>query len=217
MVLLLKRQETPTLLVKWNQRLSEYPPWKIITGSLLFLHILKNAFLLLFLNAPEPLSRMYTHSFYRTTWILTSLDAGFFTAMNLKPKWLRDIASVVFSLIYLFNSEAAENKVRKFRECSTIDIMRVSWEKQLNPYIRFVSYFHRGFIPVLKDVSIPRPQKPSPTSFPNKSLPSIKARLYCSKPWDQVKSIRKLVFQVPVNVILYNEIHSLNRVVDLSL
>ena len=36
---------------------------------------------------------------------------GFATAMNIKPKWLRDICSVLFSLYYIFYANEAEEKV----------------------------------------------------------------------------------------------------------
>jgi hypothetical protein len=32
-----------------------------------------------FLNAPEPFTEMYTRNFFRATWFLTAMDAGFFT------------------------------------------------------------------------------------------------------------------------------------------
>lgn len=184
-------------LSKLNSFLSKYPPWKIITTTLLITYVSRNFFLLTFLNAPEPLSRMYTHSFYRVTWILTSLDAGFLTAMNIKPKWLRDILSLVFSFMYLFDSEAADEKVRKYRACTTIDTLRVSWEKTLNPYIRLVTYFDRGYLAVRNDIFIPRPRIESPTSFPNVPKDKIGARLYCSIPIIQCRTVDKLVFFVP--------------------
>ena len=184
-------------LVKLNSFLSKYPPWKIITSTLLIAYVSRNFFLLTFLNAPEPLSRMYTHSFYRATWILTSLDAGFLTAMNIQPKWLRDILSLLFSFMYLFDSEAADEKVRKYRACTTIDMLRISWEKTLNPYIRLVTYFNRGYLAVRDDILIPRPMTESPTSFPNVPKASIRARLYCSSPIIQCRTVDKLVFFVP--------------------
>ena len=59
------------------------------------------------------------------------MDAGFLTAMNIQPRWLRDILSMVFSFMYLFDSDSADEKVRKYKACSTIDMLRVSWEKQV--------------------------------------------------------------------------------------
>ena len=48
-------------------------PWKIVIYTLLAAYVAQNSFLLLFLNGPEPLKKMYTRSFFRATWILTSL------------------------------------------------------------------------------------------------------------------------------------------------
>ena len=70
----------------------------------------------------------YSRSYYRATWIVTGLDAGlssvsvfilpvsslvtgFATAMNIKPKWLRDLCSVLFSLYYIFYANEADEKV----------------------------------------------------------------------------------------------------------
>jgi hypothetical protein len=156
---------------------------------------MKNFFLLMFLNAPEPLAHMYTHSFYRVTWILNSLDAGFLTAMKIKPKWLRDILSIVFSGAYLFDNQGAEEVVRKYRACSTIDVLRVSWEKQLNPYLRLLSFKERGSLAVRHDIQIPRPKIASLSSFPDVALGPISARIYSSKP--DFSQSDKLVFQVP--------------------
>lgn len=42
---------------------------------------------------------------------MTALDAGFWTAMRIKTRWLRDLCSVVFSLYYLLAAERADEKV----------------------------------------------------------------------------------------------------------
>ena len=85
------------------------------------------------LEAPEPLARLvrpveiasliprthfaqslqYSPSYYRATWIVTGLDAGFATAMAIRPKWLRDIASLVFSVYYMIYAQEADEKVRR--------------------------------------------------------------------------------------------------------
>jgi hypothetical protein len=43
------------------------------------------------------------------------MDAGFFTAMNIKQKWLRELMSVIFTVAYAFFPEAADEKVRRYR------------------------------------------------------------------------------------------------------
>ena len=62
-------------------------------------------------QAPEPLARLYSRNYYRATWIATALDAGFATAMHIRPTWLKDIMSVVFAGYYLINANEADEKV----------------------------------------------------------------------------------------------------------
>lgn len=77
--------------------------------------------------APEPLARLvrdcmaifipltyiqYSPSYYRATWIVTGLDAGFATAMSVRPKWLRDVCSIIFALYYIVFAHEADEKVR---------------------------------------------------------------------------------------------------------
>ena len=57
-------------------------------------------------------SFQYAPPYYRATWIITGLDAGFATAMSIRQKWLRDICSVVFSLYYIIFANEADEKVR---------------------------------------------------------------------------------------------------------
>jgi acetyl esterase/lipase len=80
---------------------------------------------------------MYDATYYRATWVLTALDAGFWTAMKIKTKWLRDMASIVFSLFYLVAAEKADEKVRKVRGMITVEHLRVSWNKGTSPYLSF--------------------------------------------------------------------------------
>ena len=91
-----------------------------------------SSFLLLCLlttpTAPEPLARLvrdhpylhlshayflpkYSPAYYRATWIVTGLDAGFATAMSIRPKWIRDIASIIFSFYYIIYAQEADEKV----------------------------------------------------------------------------------------------------------
>jgi len=86
-----------------------------------------------------------------------ALDAGFFTALPIRRKWIRDIASILFSGYYLIFAEAADEKVRKVRATITVEQIRVSWEKQVrNPYIRIATMINAGRIRCLKEVTIPR-------------------------------------------------------------
>lgn len=57
----------------------------------------------------EMADRQYTRSYYRATYVNTALDAGFASAMAIRPKWLKDICSVLFGAYYLvYASEGDE-------------------------------------------------------------------------------------------------------------
>lgn len=103
-------------------------------------------------------SSQYSRPFYRVTWIVTALDAGFATAMNIQPKWLRDIASLLFSFYYLIYAQEADEKLRKFRAFCTVDMMRATWHKTTNPYIRLVTWFHRPSLGIAREILLPRPK-----------------------------------------------------------
>jgi len=54
----------------------------------------------------------YTPDYFRATWIVTGLDAGFATAMSIRPKWVRDICSLIFAMYYILFPSAADEKAR---------------------------------------------------------------------------------------------------------
>lgn len=109
-------------------------------------------------GAPEPLAAMYSRSFYRVTWIVTALDAGFATAMNVRPVWLRDLLSVIFSAYYIVFANEADEKLRRYRAFCTLDMMRYTWEKTSNnPYLRLATWFHRPSLPIARPILLPRP------------------------------------------------------------
>jgi acetyl esterase/lipase len=86
-----------------------------------------------------------------------ALDAGFFTALPIRRKWIRDIASIVFSVYYLIFAEAADEKVRKVRATITVEQLRISWEKPIrNPYVRLVTSINAGRIRMLREMTIRR-------------------------------------------------------------
>jgi hypothetical protein len=64
------------------------------------------------------MNNKYSPSFYRATWINTGLDAGFAMAMPIRPRWLRDICSLVFSVYYIICANSAEEKVGYFSSVS---------------------------------------------------------------------------------------------------
>ena len=104
---------------------------------MLYLYAARNFSTLVGLASPEPMANMYDATYFRATWILTALDAGFWTAMRIKSKWLRDLASMVFSVFYMVAAERADEKVRKVRGMLTVEHLRISWNKGTTPYLSF--------------------------------------------------------------------------------
>ncbi|KAJ3122742.1 hypothetical protein HK098_002501 [Nowakowskiella sp. JEL0407] len=180
-----------------NNKLENYPPWKIILTTLISVYASRNILLILCLNAPEPLARVYTRSFFRATWLLTGLDAGFLTAMNIQPKWLRDLLSVVFSIFYIMFPDSAEETVRKFKAVATVKMMRVSWEKAKNPYLRLATIGDRMFVNINRKIQIPRPNPPSISSFTSTNLPPIDARLFFAGTVEEFHRSTRLILQYP--------------------
>jgi hypothetical protein len=86
-------------------------PFQTVTLTLLYLYVSRNFAKLFNLESPEPLANLYTRSYFRATWIMTALDAGFWTAMRIRKKWIREACSVLFSIYYLFAAERADEKV----------------------------------------------------------------------------------------------------------
>lgn len=109
--------------------------WQTTVVIFLWLYVCRNFGKIVGLECPEPLANLYSRSFFRATWITTGLDAGFWTAMKIKPKWLRDIASLVFTAYYLIAAEQADEKVRRVRGSLTLEHLRVSWNKATSPYL----------------------------------------------------------------------------------
>lgn len=47
----------------------------------------------------------------------------------------------MFSLVYVLHPDAAEEKVRKYRAYSSLEILRVSWEKAVCDLFYLLSYW----------------------------------------------------------------------------
>ncbi|KAI7868606.1 Alpha/Beta hydrolase protein [Spinellus fusiger] len=152
-------------------------------------YFLKNLFQLMGLNAPEPLSRLYKRSFYRATWILTALDAGFFTAMSLKPLWLRHICSMLFTIYYLIFADAAEERVRRVRATISIDHMRVSWEKlAYNPILNKINSLMLPKLTLEQIITIQRSAA---------DIPPTEVYLYYARPLETLEQHDTLLLQFP--------------------
>ncbi|GAA5843500.1 hypothetical protein JCM9279_000769 [Rhodotorula babjevae] len=165
-------------------------PWQIVLSTLTLLYAVRHGDVLLGLQAPEPLARLYSRDYYRATWITTALDAGFATAMSIRWKWLRDVASLAFSGYYLLFANEADEKLRKFRAFCTVEMLRVTWEKQSNPYIKFATRPHRPPVGVQRKLFLARP-KGSRYSKP------ITLHLYYAGTDVDLASAHELVMDIP--------------------
>ncbi|KZV86217.1 alpha/beta-hydrolase [Exidia glandulosa HHB12029] len=177
-------------LRRLSRALSRFTPWQIVASSLTFLYAMRNLDSIFGLGSAEPLARLYSRAYYRATWIVTGLDAGFATAMTIKTKWLRDLCSVLFSVYYIIYANEADEKLRKFRAVCTVEMLRVTWEKTSNPYIRAFTYFDRPRIPHVRQLLLPRP----PSS--NYKRP-IAAWLFFSRPERELSSQTDLIIDIP--------------------
>jgi acetyl esterase/lipase len=144
------------------------------------------------LECPEPLANLYSRSYFRATWITTALDAGFWTAMKIRNKFLRDFLSMVFSVYYLICAEQADEKVRKIRGMLTVDHLRVSWNKPTTPYLGFLTSLIRPRLMRYppRAIRIPRPKSSVYTE-------PIHAWLYFDGPIEELKLHDKVVLDVP--------------------
>lgn len=136
---------------------------------------------------------MYDATYFRATWVLTALDAGFWTAMKIKQKWLRDISSIAFSVFYLFAAEKADEKVRKVRGNLTIEHLRVSWNKGVtSPYLRFLQDLVRPRFTRWppRQIRIPRPAT-SDYKDP------VSAWLYYDGPLADLEHHNKIILDIP--------------------
>ncbi|GAA5925266.1 uncharacterized protein JCM15063_004977 [Sporobolomyces koalae] len=139
-----------------NAKLSRFTPWQLILSTLTVIYALRHGDVLLGLQAPEPLARLYSRDYYRATWIVTALDAGFATAGQIRWKWLRDIFSLLCTGYYLLFAHEADEKLRKYRAICTVDILRTTWEKTSNPYIKFFTRKDRPKLEISKKLFLPR-------------------------------------------------------------
>ncbi|CAN9365441.1 unnamed protein product [Alternaria alternata] len=145
--------------------------WQSVLITLLYLYVARNFGKLVGLECPEPLASLYSRSYFRATWVTTALDAGFWSAMRIKRKGVRDLLSIVFSIYYLICAEQADEKVRKIRATLTVDHLRAD-----------------GLSP--RQIRIPRP-KASSYKEP------VTGWLYFNGPRSALKKQDKVVLDIP--------------------
>ncbi|KAF8757263.1 Alpha beta-hydrolase [Rhizoctonia solani] len=167
---------------------TRFTPWQIIVAALSTLYAGRHLDSIIGLGSPEPLARLYSRSYYRATWITTGLDAGHATAMNIQPKWLRDLAAMAFSAYYVIYANEADDKLRKYRATASIEMLRTCWEKtSKNPWIRAITYFERPRLPVMRKMVFPRQDSDHPFTV----------YLYFAKPEQELGNQRELILDFP--------------------
>ena len=183
----------PPFLSNLSVRLSKrLTAWQTVVITLLYLYICRNFAKLFGLESPEPLANLYSRAYFRATWITTALDAGFWTAMKIRKKWLRDLASIVFTAHYLIAAEQADEKVRKVRGTLTVEHLRVSWNKTTTPYLSVLSKLLRPKLTRYppRAIRIPRPTESSYKE-------PINAWLYFDGPLSALKNHSKIILDFP--------------------
>lgn len=102
-------------------------------------------------------------------------------------------------------------QLRRFRALCTVEMLRVTWEKTRNPYVRyldtsaipaiphidrnqvrFLTAFQRPRLPLVRQVTIPRPASSS-----RASLPPVKGLLFFDGSEKQLASATELVMDFP--------------------
>jgi len=183
----------PPFLRNLSARLSKrLTAWQTLVITILWLYISRNFAKIVGLECPEPLANLYSRSYFRATWITTALDAGFWTAMRIRRKWLRDLSSIVFTVFYLFAAEQADEKVRKVRGTLTVDHLRVSWNKPNTPYLSFFTALMRPKLTRYppRMVRIPRPPESSYKE-------PVIAWLYYDGPFSTISNHSNVILDVP--------------------
>lgn len=112
--------------------------------------------------------------------------------MKIRRKWIRDLASILFTAHYLIAAEQADEKVRKVRGMLTVDHLRVSWNKSTTPYLSFITRLMRPKLTRYppRAIRIPRPTESSYKE-------PVNAWLYFDGPLSALKNHTKIVLDFP--------------------
>ena len=183
----------PPYLRDLSARLSRrFTIWQTVVITLMWLYVARNFAKITGLESPEPLANLYSRAFFRATWITTALDAGFWSAMKIRNKKLRDIASIVFTLYYLIAAEQADEKVRKIRAVMTVDHLRISWNKSNTTYL---SLFTRLIRPRFTQYNPRKIRIPRPRSSIYKE--PVSGWMYFNGSLAELKEQKNLVLDIP--------------------
>ena len=55
--------------------------------------------------------------------------------MAIRPKFIKDICSVLYAIYFLVYWSEGDEVLRKFRALGTVEMLRTTWEKTNNPYV----------------------------------------------------------------------------------
>ena len=112
--------------------------------------------------------------------------------MKIRRKWLRDLASIVFTAHYLIAAEQADEKVRRVRGMLTVDHLRVSWNKSTTPYMNMLARILRPKLTRYppRAIRIPRPPESSYKE-------PVNAWLYFDGPLSALQNHNKIVMDIP--------------------
>ncbi|KAI9006803.1 Alpha/Beta hydrolase protein, partial [Hyaloraphidium curvatum] len=208
----LRRDAPPAVLRGADARLRAlgWPPWKLLLALFAAWQAIDGAFLLLFLNPPEPARGLYKPAYFRAVQILTAMDAGFWTVMNIGPAPLRHVLSILASVYFLLRPRLAEDTVRRFRSQATVRHLRLGWNKaQVNPILRAVRWITADKIAVVREVFLPRPQPASPSAFEG-TPPPIRTLLFFNGTDAELAKADAMVLHLPGGgfVSMPPEVHS---------
>lgn len=112
--------------------------------------------------------------------------------MKVRPKWLREIASLGGTVYYLFAAEQADDKVRRIRATLTVEHLRVSWNKGTTPYLWALAALVRPRLTRYspRAIRIPRPRQSVYTEPTN-------AWLYFDGPLSALREQNCIVLDIP--------------------
>lgn len=112
--------------------------------------------------------------------------------MKIRRKWLRDLASIVFTVHYLIAAEQADEKVRKVRGALTVEHLRCSWNKTTTPYMAVLTKLMRPKLTRYppRAIRIPRPAESSYEE-------PVNAWLYFDGPLSELKNHSKVILDFP--------------------
>lgn len=121
--------------------------------------------------------------------MVTALNAGAWTALPIRPKFIRDIASLVFGVYYMLTPDHAEEKSRKFNCNISANHIRAAFEIMNNPYAKALAQLKRPKLATKRQFQIPRPKSSSYAR-------SIEASLWYSKPISELQNETRLILHI---------------------